>query len=74
MAIYRGEVGASRDDDFPFPAVISDETGKVVGEFPVRTEADGQAKIIEVLRPTENHICGRLRCPEALKARSALLT
>ena len=50
MAIYKGEVVTSTDDDFPFAAVISDETGKVVGEFPVRTEADGQAKIIEVLR------------------------
>ena len=50
MALYKGEVVASTDDDFPFAAVISDDTGKVVGEFPVRTEADGQVKIIEVLR------------------------
>lgn len=50
MAIYKGEVVPSTDDDFPFAAVISDENGKVVGEFPVRTEADGQAKIIEALR------------------------
>ena len=50
MALYKGEVVASANDDFPFAAVISDENGKVVGEFPVRTEADGQAKIIEVLK------------------------
>ena len=50
MALYKGEVVASTNDDFPFAAVISDENGTVVGEFPVRTEADGQAKIIEVLK------------------------
>lgn len=49
MAIYKGEVVASTDEDFPYAAVISDDTGKVVGEFPVRTIADGEAKIVEVL-------------------------
>jgi hypothetical protein len=36
------------DDDFPFIAMISDQDGNGVGEFPVRTRADGEAKI-EVL-------------------------
>ena len=48
--VYSGEVIASATDtDFPFVAVISDETGQVVGEFRVRTQADGEAKIAEVL-------------------------
>ena len=47
---YAGEVIASvADNDFPFVAVISDENGQVVGEFRVRTQADGEAKIAEVL-------------------------
>ena len=49
MPIYKGEVVASSDEDFPYAAVISDDTGKVVGEFPVRTIADGEAKIVEVI-------------------------
>ncbi|HYN00090.1 MAG TPA: hypothetical protein VET25_10115 [Aestuariivirgaceae bacterium] len=44
-----GEVVPSTDDDFPFIAMISDEDGNVVGEFPVRTAADGEAKIVEAL-------------------------
>ena len=48
--VYAGEVIASATDtDFPFVAVISDEKGQVVGEFRVRTQADGEAKIAEVL-------------------------
>jgi len=50
MAIYTGEVIATTDEDFPFMAIITDDDGKVVGEFPVRTEADGEAKIMEMLR------------------------
>ena len=47
---YAGEVIASvTDTDFPFVAVISDENGQLVGEFRVRTQADGEAKIAEVL-------------------------
>ena len=49
MARYMGEVVPSTDDDFPFIAMISDEDGNVVGEFPVRTAADGEAKIVEAL-------------------------
>ena len=49
MARYMGEVVPSTDDDFPFIAMISDEEGNVVAEFPVRTAADGEAKIAEVL-------------------------
>ena len=47
---YSSEVIASSNEDFPFLAVITDSAGDVVGEFPVRTEADGQAKIAEMLR------------------------
>jgi hypothetical protein len=49
MAIYIGEVVLGSEKDFPFIAMISDEDGNVVGEFPVRTRADGEAKIVEVL-------------------------
>ena len=49
MAKYFGEVVHGSDDDFPFIAMISDQDGNVVGEFPVRTRADGEAKIEEVL-------------------------
>ena len=49
MAIYKGEVVTTTDDDFPFAAIISDQDGNVVGEYPVRTRADGEAKIVEVL-------------------------
>lgn len=50
MATYKGDVIASEDDDFPFMAIITDEEGTVVGEYPVRTEADGEAKVMEMLR------------------------
>ena len=51
MARYFGEVRPNADDNtFPFMAVIADEDGKVVGEFPVRTQADGEAKIVDSLR------------------------
>jgi len=51
MAEYRGEVIENTDDDFPFMTIIyDDDTGDVIAEFPVRTLADGEAKIAEVLR------------------------
>ena len=50
MADYTGEVIANSNADFPFMAVVSDAEGTVVGEFPVRTQADGEAKIIEALK------------------------
>lgn len=50
MATYTGDVIVTTDDDFPFMAIITDENGTVVGEQPVRTQADGEAKIIEMLR------------------------
>ena len=50
MATYQGEVIASTNDDFPFIAVVTDETGTVVSEVPVRTRADGEAMIVEALR------------------------
>ena len=49
MALYVGEVVLGSDEDFPYVAMISDEDGNVVGEFPVRTRADGEAKIAEVM-------------------------
>ena len=49
MAIYKGEVVPTTDEDFPFAAIISDQDGNVVGEYPVRTRADVEAKIVEVL-------------------------
>jgi hypothetical protein len=49
MAVYKGEVVSSSDPDFPFSAMISDQDDNVVGDFPVRTQADGEAKIVEVL-------------------------
>jgi hypothetical protein len=33
---------ASANDDFPFMAIITDESGTVVSECPVRTKADGE--------------------------------
>ena len=50
MATYKGEVIATDDDDFPFMAIVSDETGTVVGEMPVRTQTDGEAKLVEMLQ------------------------
>ncbi len=50
MATYTGDVIATEDDDFPFMAIITDEEGTVVGERPVRTEADGEAMVMELLR------------------------
>ena len=44
MAIYKGEVVTTTDDDFPFAAIISNQDGNVVSEYPVRTRADGEAK------------------------------
>ncbi len=50
MATYTGEVIETDDDDFPFMAIVSDETGTVVGETPVRTQTDGEAKLVEMLQ------------------------
>jgi hypothetical protein len=50
MATYKGEVIASTNDDFPFIAIVTDETGTVVSEIPVRTRADGEAMIVEALQ------------------------
>lgn len=49
MAIYTGQVLPNTDDDFPYMAVISDDQGNVVAEYPARTMADGEAKIVEVI-------------------------
>ena len=59
MAVYTGAVvpivdddsaiGIVSDDDFPFLAVVSDQDGNVVAQFPVRTEADGAAKVEEAI-------------------------
>lgn len=50
MATYKGEVIETDDDDFPFMAIVSDESGTVVGEMPVRTQTDGEAKLVEMLQ------------------------
>lgn len=50
MENYTGNVIDTTDDDFPFMAIVTDEDGTVVGEFPVRTKADGEAKVMEMLR------------------------
>ncbi len=50
MPTFTGDVIATEDDDFPFMAIITDEDGTVVGERPVRTEADGEAMVMELLR------------------------
>lgn len=59
MAVYTGAVvpivdddspiGIVSDNDYPFLAVVSDQDGTVVAQFPVRTEADGEAKIEEAI-------------------------
>jgi hypothetical protein len=59
MVVYTGAVvpiiddnspiGVVSDDDFPFLAVVSDQDGNVVAQFPVRTEADGEAKVEEAI-------------------------
>ena len=59
MAVYTGAVipikdddtaiGVVADDDFPFLAIVSDQDGNVVAQFPVRTEADGAAKVNEAI-------------------------
>jgi hypothetical protein len=53
MATYTGEVIDNTNPDFPFMAIVTDDAGTVVGEFPVRTKADGEAKIMETLREFE---------------------
>ncbi len=50
MTAYTGNVIETTDDDFPFMAIVTDEAGTVVGEFPTRTKADGEAKVMEMLR------------------------
>ncbi len=59
MAVYTGAVipikdddtaiGVVSDDDFPFLAIVSDQDDNVVAQFPVRTEADGAAKVEEAI-------------------------
>jgi hypothetical protein len=58
MAVYSGAVipitdddtamGVVADDDFPFLAIVSEQDGNVVAQFPVRT-ADGYAKVEEAI-------------------------
>lgn len=55
MPTYTSNVIASDNDDFPFMAIISDGSGTVVSECPVRTKADGEAKIAEMLRNLKSH-------------------
>jgi hypothetical protein len=55
MATYTGAVIPSPNEDFPFIAVVTDDTGTVVSEVPVRTQADGEAMIVEALKELEDH-------------------
>ena len=55
MATYTGAVIPSPNEDFPFIAVVTDESGTVVSEVPVRTKADGEAMIVEALKELEDH-------------------
>jgi hypothetical protein len=55
MPIYTGAVISSPNEDFPFIAVVTDETGTVVSEVPVRTKADGEAMIVEALKELKDH-------------------
>lgn len=55
MATFTGAVIPSPNEDFPFIAVVTDETGTVVSEVPVRTQADGEAMIVEALKELEEH-------------------
>jgi hypothetical protein len=59
MATYTGAVIPSPNEDFPFIAVVTDETGTVVSEVPVRTKADGEAMIVEALKELEDHDAAR---------------
>ena len=68
MPIYTGAVipivdddtavGVVSDDDFPFMAVVSDDEGNVVAQFPVRTEADGHAKVEEAIAELKQRDAG----------------
>jgi len=55
MATYTGAVIPSPNKDFPFIAVVTDETGTVVSEVPVRTKADGEAMIVAALEELKDH-------------------
>jgi hypothetical protein len=53
MTTYSSAIIPSPDEAFPFIAVITDQSGTVIGEIPVRTEADGAAIIEEALKELE---------------------
>ena len=54
MTTYTSDVIPTEDDDFPFMAIVTDAAGTVVGEYPVRTQADGEAKVMEMLRDLQD--------------------
>lgn len=47
---YASNVIPTDDDNFPFMAIVTDDDGNVVADCLVRTQADGEAKILELLR------------------------
>jgi hypothetical protein len=49
-ATYASNVIPTDDDNFPFMAIITDASGTVVADCLVRTQADGEAKVLELLR------------------------
>ncbi len=46
---YASNVIATDDDNFPFMAIVTDADGNVVADCLVRTQADGEAKVLELL-------------------------
>ena len=55
MPTYTTAVIPSPNEDFPFIAVVTDESGTVVSEMPVRTQADGEAMLVEALKELRDH-------------------
>ncbi len=55
MGVYKGDVIDSPNEDFPFIAIVTDASGTVVSEVPVRTRADGEAMIAEAIQELEDH-------------------
>jgi hypothetical protein len=66
MTVYTGAVIPIVDDDtavgvvddFPFMAIVTDQDGNVVAQFPVRTEADGYAKVEEAIAELKQRDAG----------------
>jgi|APFre7841882630_1041343.scaffolds.fasta_scaffold37346_3 hypothetical protein len=53
MAPYNGAVLPLTSGPFPYVAVVTDQTGMVVKEIPVRSKADGEDMVIETIKELE---------------------